>query len=88
MPRRDRPRHQVVLQLMPGAEPWMRVETCKGPLKLPATCSILELWEVLQQGPRRAQTPAGEVMVRVPLELVLSSPTIGAYRRSRERYSD
>lgn len=83
--RRDRPRHQVVLQLMPGAEPWLRVETAQGPFKLPATCSLLELWEVLQQGPRGTKAPAGELMVRVPLEVVLASPTIGAYRRNGAR---
>lgn len=83
MPRRDRPRHQVVLQLMPGAEPWLRVETYRGVFKLPAACSCLELWEVLQQGPRGAKAPAGEVMVRVPLREVLTRPTIGAHRRAR-----
>lgn len=87
--RRDRPRYQVVLQLMPGAEPWMRCEVNGQEVtRMPATCSLLELWEVLSSGRRGAPTPRGEVMVRVPLELVLASPTIGEYRRSRKRQSD
>lgn len=88
MPRRDRPRYQVTLQLMPGAEPWMRVETDRGPIRLPAMCSVLELWEAIQRGPRRAQAPAGEVMVRVPLDMVLASPTIGEYRRRARSQAD
>lgn len=85
VPRTDRPRYQVVIQLMPGAEPWMRVETDRGPVKLPAACSLLELWETVQRGPRGAKAPTGEVMVRVPLDLVLASPTIGELRRQRAR---
>jgi hypothetical protein len=73
---------------MPGSEPWMQVTTYKGVWKLPAACSILELWEVLQQGPRGAKAPAGEVMVRVPLDLVLSQSTLAAYGQTRRRQSD
>ena len=85
---RRRPRYQVVLQLMPGAEPWIRIETQGGSFKLPAACSLLEAWELLSGGVRGATAPRGEVMVRVPLELALSSPTIGAYRRARARQAD
>jgi hypothetical protein len=87
--RRDRPRYQVVLQLMPGAEPWIRAEAGGQELcRLPAACSLLELWEILSGGRRRAHAPSGEVMVRVPLEAVLASPTIGEYRRRRAHHSD
>lgn len=87
--RRDRPRYQVVLQLMPGAEPWLRVEAeGREVARLPAACSLLELWEILSGG-RRHDTPGGTVMVRVPLDQVLAgAPTVGAYRRQRRGVRD
>lgn len=82
---RRRPRHQVVLQLMPGAEPWVRVETAKGAFKLPAQCSLLELWEELQSGRTGPPAQTGTLMVRVPLDQVLESRTVGFYRKSHGR---
>lgn len=38
-----RRRVQVQLTLMPGAEPWIRVEHAWGSFKLPAQCSIQEV---------------------------------------------
>ena len=86
--RRDRPRYQVLIQLMPGAEPWVRVVASDGEIRLPAQCSLLELVEMLGSRTRRPKAPSGEVMVRVPLGVVLSSPTIGEYRRRRADQSD
>jgi hypothetical protein len=73
---------------MPGSEPWVRVVTAKGEIRLPAQCSLLELLEMLGSNVRRPKAPSGEVMVRVPLGVVLSSPTIGEYRRRRADQSD
>lgn len=86
--RRDRPRYQVVLQLMPGAEPWMRVEACGGVTKLPAGCSLIELWEVLSRGLRGSPKASGQVYVRVPLDELLSSPSLGAVRKRRRHHED
>jgi hypothetical protein len=82
-----RPRYQVTLQLLPGAEPWLLVRTSKGHFKLPAQCSLLELWEQLSGGRTGANPPTGEVMVRVPLSLALKTPTLAAYRQSGRRSS-
>jgi hypothetical protein len=73
--KRRRPRHQVVVQLMPGAEPWLRVETGRGSFKLPATCSLLELWELLQGGYRANKAGRGELLVRVPLRMLSEPPS-------------
>jgi len=83
--RADRPRYQVVLTSMPGSEPWVRVEGNFPEFKLPALCSILELLEILEGRRTRKTPPSGEVFVRVPLEVALASPTIGAYRRRGAR---
>jgi hypothetical protein len=71
-PVRRRPRHQIVVQLMPGAEPWLRIEEGGRSFKMPATCSLLELWELLDGGYRAKRAPAGEIMARVPLRLLPS----------------
>jgi hypothetical protein len=43
--RRTRARVQVVLELMPGAEPWLLVKHEKGHFKLPPHASVVEIWQ-------------------------------------------
>lgn len=65
-----RARHQVVLQLLPGAEPWVRVEHALGSFKVPA---LVPMQEVLQLVADRVRTTpkatTSEATVRVPLSL-------------------
>lgn len=77
-------RHQVLLLLMTGSEPWMAVRKSDGTwLKMPAGVSLLELWERLEGPSTRRTAPTGEVYVRVALGDVL---TIGGVRqRARKR---
>lgn len=66
-----RSRVQVVLQLMPGAEPWIRVEHSAGWFKVPAGVSVQEIYigatEKWQDGARRLRT--AEPTIRVPLSV-------------------
>lgn len=64
---RRKPRHQVVLMMMPGAEPWIRVQAPGGSFSLPAGCSLLELWELLAGGVGGTPKVRGEIYARVPL---------------------
>lgn len=65
---RNRRRHQVVLQLMPGAEPWVRVEHCSGWFKVPLFTCLEEVLEGVERGwSGNRGAPAGEATVRVPL---------------------
>lgn len=74
---------------MPGSEPWIGVEANGGFLfKLPASCSILELWECLSDGVKPRKRLDGQVMVRVPLDQVLTLGYVRSERRSAPRQSD
>ena len=64
-----RKRVQVVLQLMPGAEPWVRVEHAHGWFKLPLFCAIEELWygSLHEWDDRTRHHTRADAVVRVPL---------------------
>jgi hypothetical protein len=67
-PKARRPRHQVILQVMPGAEPWIRIEHSRGWFKLPLFCSIEELVQGVAEGWNGTHNArSGETVVRVPL---------------------
>ena len=67
----QRKRVQVVLQLLPGTEPWVRVEHASGAFKLPLFCAIEELLLGAQQGwhDRPRHHLVADAVVRVPLAL-------------------
>jgi hypothetical protein len=67
--RPDRPRIQVVLQFLPGAEPWVKVEHSSGWFRLPMFCAIEELYTGAAQGwtDRTRYHQRAEAIVRVPL---------------------
>jgi hypothetical protein len=68
--RRRRERVQVVLQLMPGAEAWVRVEHRTGAFSIPACASIQECLSLAGAGARdRRKATTGEATVRVPLSV-------------------
>jgi hypothetical protein len=68
--RTQRKRHQVVLQLMPGAEAWLRVEHSRGWFRVPACISAEELLQLVADGVRnKPATTTREATVRVPLSL-------------------
>lgn len=69
---RRRSRHQVVLQLMPGSEPWIRVEAGTRVLKMPADVSVLELWERLESRHRPPKHVTGELLVRARLDQLVN----------------
>jgi hypothetical protein len=60
---------QIVVQLMPGPEPWVRVEHASGWFKLPLFSSLEDLMTGVQQGwlDRRRHHLRAETTVRVPL---------------------
>lgn len=64
-----RPRIQVVLQVLPGAEPWVRVEHSEGWFKLPLFCAVEELYTGAAQRwqDRSRHHERAEAIVRVPL---------------------
>lgn len=66
-----RPRLQVVLAVLPGAEPWLRVEHQTGWFKVPGSAPALEIAEgaaARWHGSHQTRV-SGEVWVRVPLSL-------------------
>jgi hypothetical protein len=67
--RRTRIRVQVVLELMPGAEPWIKVEHARGWFKLPGWAQAQVVWEGANAGWTSSPPlkKAGEVRVSVPL---------------------
>ncbi len=79
-----RPKKQVVLSILPGAEPWVLVRHAGGYFKLPGTCSALELVTGALEGWRwREQLMAdSELWVRVPLA---DAQLLAAIKRGRER---
>jgi hypothetical protein len=81
-----KPRHQVTLILLPGSEPWIAYREGGGKWRrLPAMCSLLELWEELEAGSPAARRVEGELYMRVPLGDAL---TIGEVRRRRQTGTD
>lgn len=68
---RSRPRVQVVIRQMPGAEVWYRIEHVAGAFKLPGIANIEDLFTGALEGwsgvPSRALK--GEPLVRVPLSM-------------------
>lgn len=71
---RRRPRHQVTLMLLPGAEPWVQVRSNGRTWKLPAACAILELLDVLADYNRAPKRIHGEVYVRIPARVARTIP--------------
>lgn len=68
--RRRRERVQVVLQLLPGAEAWVRIEHRTGAFSIPATASIQECLQLASDGAKdRRKATTGEATVRVPLSV-------------------
>ncbi len=59
---------------MPGSEPWVRIEAAQGTFKVPASVSLLEVWEVLKSGTNPLTKANGELLVRVPLRMVKGIP--------------
>jgi hypothetical protein len=81
-----KPRHQVTLVLLPGAEPWIAYREGGGHWRrLPALCSVLELWEELERPLGAAPRVEGQLYPRVPLDDAL---TIGEVRRRRRMDTD
>jgi len=84
-----RPCHQVVLRLLPGGEPWFRIETSGGGiLRMPGTVSLLQLFERLSSPTSAQHTPEGELMVLVPVGDVLTVGGIRELHRKRSAQSD
>ncbi len=69
---RRRQRYQVVLQLCPGAEPWILVRHEGRTLRFPASDSLLAVWERLEQPQNRRKPKGSTLWVRVPLEEAIS----------------
>jgi hypothetical protein len=64
---RRRPRHQLVAQLMPGAEPYLRIECGTWSTALPVSCSLADLWDVLEHKALSARRVTSEGHLRVPV---------------------
>lgn len=78
--------HQVVLRLLPGGEPWYRVECSSGKaFAVPGTMSLQQVWERIRSGTSGSHTPEGELMVMVSVNDVL---TLGGVRELRRRRRD
>lgn len=66
-----RPRVQVVLSLLPGAEPWVLVKHQHGHFRLPAHSSALEVVEgaLAKWGSTPRPSSSSETYIRVPMRL-------------------
>lgn len=67
--RRSRRKVQVVLEVMPGAEPWVLVKHSRGHFKVPGSVEALVLVEgaLAAWGSTPTTTREGQLYVRVPL---------------------
>lgn len=78
--------HQVVLRLLPGGEPWYRVECSDGKaFAVPGTISVQQLWERIGRRTTASHTPEGELMVYVSVNDVL---TLGGVRELKRKRRD
>jgi hypothetical protein len=73
---RRRPRHQIVVQLLPGSEPFLLVKGNGRDFRLPASASLDLLWSILEDGTTKLRKRHGEAIVRVRLSDAMRIPPL------------